>query len=297
MSRYRSFIWLSIGLIFLAGGVGLGVKYKNVPECSFSTHKVAHISFDDVVLVLKELRNEADRYESIFDCRFLRDLRDLHNDYGAKFSLYIFEHSTDFNIAEMPLKFKKEFKANASWLKFGFHATDPAWPEKTDLRKFDLSFSSVLKAICEFADSSSISPIIRLHYYYATDSMVSIMERTGKVKGLLCADDERNSYNLSQQENYWLQKHFFVGKSLKYFKTNLRYENVWCMDYSLALLQNRDTLVFFTHEWAYLPQTPRQWLSRRIGERDLSFNWRTRCKLRKSIKWLKEHKYKFEFLE
>lgn len=297
IKKYKSFLSIGFLILFAAGGIWGASKYHALPSPSPSVHKVVHISFDDVVMVLKELRDHADEYESIFDCRFFKDLKDLQDSYGAKFTLFIFEETSDFTIVEIPRKFKNEFKANASWLRFGFHAKAP--DSSRDLAPYDFlsSFCRVRSAIEEFADSSSVSSVLRLDYYYATDSMVTEMNRTGYVTGLLCADDERVSYNLTPQENKLLQQCFFIQKDVKYFKTDVRYENVWSVDYSLALLQNRDTLVLFTHEWAYLPQTPLQWMSRHLITPSLQANWRTRQKVRESIKWLQEHKYKFDFLE
>lgn len=290
---------MGVGMIVLLiiGGMSIERKYRMLPVSSNSDSKVAHISFDDVIMVLKDLTDYSDRYESVFDYPFLKDLKELQDTYGAKFTLFIFEQTPDFDISEMPQKFKKEFKANASWLKFGFHGKKPTGNKNRDAGEFSRSFCHVLDRIGEFADTSCISSVLRLDYYYATDHMIEVMKRTHRVSGLLCADDERVSYNLTPEENNRLQQQFFLEKGLKYFKTNLRYEDVWSIDYSLALLQNRDTLILFTHEWAYTPQTPLQWISRKLAKPALQANWRTRQKVRESIKWLKKHNYRFDFLE
>ena len=47
-----------------------------------------HISFDDVANCFKNLKNKS--YDSLFDEPFFGWLRTLHNEYGAKFSLYAY---------------------------------------------------------------------------------------------------------------------------------------------------------------------------------------------------------------
>lgn len=286
------------GLVACLSGVAVYfmVDYRSLPPLSVSTHKVAHISFDDVSDVLKELKNKEADYESIFECDFLRELSELHNEYGAKFSLYVYEKDGDFNIAEMPVKFRKEFQANSDWLKFGFHAIQPEFNRNIKYKDFSDSFSNVCRAICRFADTTSLCPILRLHYYYGNDSIITFISNLG-VKGLLCADDERDSYDLDESENHLVQQKFYLEKELKYFKTNLRYEKIACVGHTLSHLRNRDTLVLFTHEWAYMPLTLRQTIGHLVRQLTFPPNWFARYKLRKSIECLRDYGYEFSFLE
>ena len=272
------------------------LEYRSLPPISTSCHKVVHISFDDVFTVLKELNNEAENYESIFEKDFFRDLKKLHQAYGAKVSLYIFERDSDFNVVDMTIKFREEFKANASWLKFGFHAIQPEFDPNINIEDFQSSFKNTQRAICYFADSSSLTSVLRLHYFYGNRKNIHLLT-IGGVKGLLCADDERDSYDLNEQENNILKQKFYFKKNIKYFKTDFRYENTWRIDYALSHLRNRDTLVLFTHEWAYRPLTVRQSAGYLIHHRCLPPNWFVKYSLEKSIKWLREHDYEFVFLE
>ena len=66
----------------------------------------------------------------------------MHELYGAVFSLYTFNyHSKDpeYDISYLPSKYAEEFKANAEWLKFGFHARD-------DKKKYNSDESDAIKA-------------------------------------------------------------------------------------------------------------------------------------------------------
>lgn len=236
--RKVSFVLFSVSLLFLSGYWIQGIQ--NIPICTNSSHKVVHISFDEVVHVLKDLKENSSCYESIFRNDFLKELKELHDKYGACFSLYVFEIDRDFRIEDMPTKYQREFRENSNWLKFGFHSISPDFDKNMSLSDFKASFLNVQDAITNFSDSICLSPVLRLHYYYANDSMVNFMYQTGLVKGLLGADDNRVSYNLILKENELFGHHSYIQKDMKYFKTNLRLENVWSIDYSLSYLQNRD---------------------------------------------------------
>ena len=292
--KWIIFVLFIGGILYICGRWIM--ESRDFPVCSASSHKVVHISFDDVVQVLKDLKDNSACYESIFRNTFLRNLKELHDKYGACFSLYVFEQAGDFHITDMPDKFRNEFKTNASWLKFGFHAVSPEFDRQMSFRDFQASFENVYRAICHFADTASLSPVLRLHYFWGNDSVVSLLRDYG-IKGLLCADDERDSYNLSKEENKVLQQKFYLEKDLKYFKTDLRYEKMRYMDEALERIRNRDTLVLFTHEWAYLPLTLRQEIACMVRTYSLPPNWFAESKLEKSIKWLKNHGYEFSFLE
>lgn len=140
----------------------------------FPIHKIenrcAHISIDDVEVCMKHLANDSQKYESLFEEPFFHLLQTLHSSFGAKFTLYIYAEANNYDIADIPLKFKNEFIANAEWLKFGFHAIRPQYnitvTANTD--SFITAFNKVNRHIIRFGDSLSLSHILRLHYFYAT---------------------------------------------------------------------------------------------------------------------------------
>lgn len=295
MKRLRYVTYTGLLLLLTGFVVYILVDSHSLPPIAGGSHKVVHISFDDVVEVLKELKREEKKYASIFECNFFYDLKELHDVYGAKFSLYVYEKSGDFNIADTPVKFREEFRSNSDWLKFGFHAIEPKFDRNMKFKDFKASFQHVCQAICRFADSISLSPVLRLHYFFGNDSVVTFINKLG-VNSLLCADDERDNYDLSGEENRLLQHKFYLERGLKYFKTDLRYEKMGYTNDELELLCQRDTLVLFTHEWAYLPLTLRQSLGYLVRTRTVPPNWFAGYKLKKSIIWLRKHGYVFSFL-
>jgi len=63
------------------------------------------------------------QYASLFDCFYLKMLRDLHTKYGAKFSVNIYYTTgDDFTLPQFPDRYKGEWRDNADWLRLAFHA-------------------------------------------------------------------------------------------------------------------------------------------------------------------------------
>ena len=75
-----------------------------------------HISFDDVSKSLEELFSH--NHPSIYSVEFFKDLKGLHEKYGACFSLYVFSDKLD-NVND---RYKMEFQQAKDWLRFNFHA-------------------------------------------------------------------------------------------------------------------------------------------------------------------------------
>lgn len=174
--------------------------YVSVPIPSNSQNKIVQISFDDVYLCIKDLKDTL-RYTSVFQQPFFKSLKELHDVYGAVFSLYVYEKADNFVITEVPDKFRNEFIENSEWLKFGYHAIEPRFDKKEQSLEFERSFLNVRKSILHWAGKSSLAPCLRLHYYFADDSMIAILKKY-KVYHLLGADDEgRISYNLNRLQS------------------------------------------------------------------------------------------------
>ena len=174
--------------------------YIQLPTASNSKSKIVHVSFDDVYLCLKDLKDTL-RYTSIFQHPFFESLKELHDDYGAVFSLYVYESANDFVITEVPNKFRTEFMENSEWMKFGYHAIKPQFDEKKQALEFERSLSKVNNSISYWGGEASLAPCLRLHYYFADSSMIPVLKKH-QIYRLLGADDRgRKSYNLNQQQS------------------------------------------------------------------------------------------------
>jgi hypothetical protein len=86
-------------------------------------------AIDDNSFFLRDIARK--NYRSLFDCFYLKLLRDLHRKYGAKFVLNIyytaaddarFPTGADFRLPQFPARYQGQWRDNAHWLKLAFHA-------------------------------------------------------------------------------------------------------------------------------------------------------------------------------
>lgn len=113
--------------------------YRNeiVAECAETGEKIAISLFrfsgayrtyalgvDDVILCLQNIWRNQDRFTSLFDDPFLALYRELHETFGTRVHMHVYYQTEDgsFNLSMFPDKYKAEFRANADWLRFSFHA-------------------------------------------------------------------------------------------------------------------------------------------------------------------------------
>jgi len=97
---------------------GVKTEYRvwDESEDNGSENRYIHLSFDDVSLCFRNLSSK--NCTSLFDEPFFARLKQLHDEYGARFSLYTY--NSVLNTA--PSTFKNEFADNSDWLKLGFHS-------------------------------------------------------------------------------------------------------------------------------------------------------------------------------
>lgn len=212
-----------------------------------------HISIDDTYMCLKDLQKHD--YESVFQNAFFNRLRLMHRLYGTRFTLYVYEEAPDFALSAMTDRYKAEFMCNADWLRFGYHAPSPDFDSLYVDSVFCQSFNLVNRSIIRFAGEQSLTYCLRLHYFWATSTMLRCMADSG-VEVLLGADDERMSYGLDVYENTqllahgeWIKKVNETELGVKIIRTNKRLEKLTFSEiFGLACLRD-DRLIFFTHEW------------------------------------------------
>ena len=264
------------------------------------SNKVVHLSLDDVEVIGDLIRHQQD-YDSLFQHPFMAFLKELHREHGVRITLYTYEYFGDGNsytsIEDMPLKYKRDFRKVSEWLRIGFHSPRAKFDSLVTVAEFRDSYSHVNKAIAQFADSSMVAFTLRLHYFFAPDSLLNAL--TG-VRTLLCADDSsRSSYNLTPSEVKTVAKGERIKKNeISYRRTDLRIDDNFRVIRDLKRLETADTLVVFTHEWKlwHRPENDDRRsvagkIKVRIGEgvnREL---------FKETVKWLKEAGYKFSFLE
>ena len=79
-----------------------------------------HASIDDVSLSLSNLKTNKTKYTNAFDEPFFAYIKRLHEQYGAKFSLYCYLS----DIKDIGTSYQHDFANTSDWLKFGLHAPD-----------------------------------------------------------------------------------------------------------------------------------------------------------------------------
>jgi hypothetical protein len=128
-------------------------------------------SVDDSIWFLRDIGLYASG--SIFDNGFLRFWRNMHEAYGLKvqFNVYYEDLDTGWTLLQMPDRFRKEWLANADWIRLTFHARAdrPDMPYaqatyKTVARDFRL----VTREIIRFAGPDLLSKCTTLHWGAAT---------------------------------------------------------------------------------------------------------------------------------
>ena len=284
-NRNQIKIVILVLLLFLGIALGTYIVYalqaEKTPEEPLNRvrtiPKYTHFSIDDATQIFQDIAFH--EYESIFENEVLGKLRDFHEEYGLKATLYVFGKLDTYDLADFPDTYKTEFEDNADWLKIGFHSMTEADPEEEGMttEEFAEGFQKVNREILDFAGEKSLAHVIRLHYWYATDEMANVLKEQG-IEGLLCNDSKDVCYNLSETENNNLiwSRDGKIKKDIYYYVTDIRLEKT---DDIVTALQNKyydRVVVLFTHAWCFKDNQE---------------------KLEDAIRWLTNSGYKFTFLE
>ncbi len=162
--------------------------------------KFLHLSLDDTMFCFEDLAEND--YDSIFEQPYLGALKALHDEYDAVFSLYTYNKTLE----KVDGRYAEEFKANASWLKLGFHADEYYGVNRNvykEMMEFDFGyeegktfwndFTTNVKRVCGSLDSMDRIP--RLEYYCANiDYVKGLKDAENGAQGFLVRGD--GSYEL-----------------------------------------------------------------------------------------------------
>lgn len=155
-----------------------------------------HLSVDDAFGCLRDVFTGV--HATPFTQPTFAYLRDLHERYGLRFSLYCFaeeEAVGGWRLADADGRFAEEFGANAAWLRFGFHALNAATRYSagaTTAAAAREHYGEVVEAVARFAGEGAIDRAPRLHYYTGgLDAVRAMAAGPYGLRGLLTADDDR----------------------------------------------------------------------------------------------------------
>jgi len=123
-------------------------------------------SIDDNSFFLRDIAQK--KYDSLFDCFYLKGLRDLHAKYGARFVLNIYYTTADgFELPQFPDRYKGEWRDNADWLRLAFHAhaNKPDRPyQNAEPVRLIADLDKVAEQIVRFAGQQSYTPPTVIHW-------------------------------------------------------------------------------------------------------------------------------------
>lgn len=240
--------------------------------CTAAPNKYMHISFDDVYACLDDISDK--HYTSIFENSFFAGLKKLHDDHGAVFTLNCFNTSTknsSYDISNLPDRYRDEFKASSSWLRFAFHAeSDTTAYGATSFTnnianpaQSAASYKKFTTAILNATGTEEcIDTVVRLGFFTGTQENVNALKNCSYgITGLLTADDTRLSYYFDNNlNNYILNNNdYYDGQlSLRLIRSQKRLESVSNTTTALNTLSaySGNMIEIFTHEQDYKGSVP-----------------------------------------
>lgn len=231
------------------------IRLLSLEEKLEGGYPILHFSMDDVIEIFKDLTKHADIYDSIFDNGTLGYLKEVHEKYGMKVTLYCFYEFDGFNLSECTDKFVDEFFENRDWLKFGFHAYNAESYTDTDVARMRdeyMLLAEELHRITGFREED-LSKTLRLDRFAGTKQQLAMMEQDFGVSSFLTADDEeRKSYCLDNDEQSILyEEDYYMDGEISFTPTDIRLESLDGLEDLENILNNHKDekyLVVFTHE-------------------------------------------------
>ena len=227
-------------------------------------NKYLHISFDDAYRILKYL--DTDSPASIFDEPRMALCKQLHDDYGAVFSFYLFNDEIDpdteevyWSIESTPNTYKSQFEACSDWIKFGYHTKN----RNTNANGFTVAeltadYARTISVISNCIGLGSLDRVPRLGGYAGSlDRIQALRDTDAGIIGLLGPDDSRQGYYMSSSEASFLAHHdrWTDGTNqLSIVKTDLRLESYPSITSVISGWESASgvnyvrELVLFTHE-------------------------------------------------
>jgi len=173
------------------------------------------LSIDDNIWFLRDIHQNATRYNSIFENEYLGFLKQVHDTYGTKIHLNLFYETDGFNLSQLTDKYKLEWTANADWLRLSFHARGefPDMPYRTaGYQQVAEDCELVQNEIRRFAGKAVMGPVTTLHWGEATVEGSRALRDAGYVGqlGYFNVDDDLFpvSYYLTVEQRRQLKKRF-----------------------------------------------------------------------------------------
>lgn len=173
------------------------------------------LSIDDNIWFLRDIQQNTDTYQSLFEHPYLAVLKEINETYGTKIHLNLFYETEGFNLSEFTDRYKSEWKENAGWLTLSFHAR-AEFPDQpyisADYATVKKDCDLVVEQIKRFASDEVMTGLTTIHWGEATREASRVLRDAG-YKGQLGyfnIDDDQYpaSYYLNETERRHIKKRF-----------------------------------------------------------------------------------------
>lgn len=142
-------------------------------------------SLDDNIWFLRDIA--AKGYRSIFENPYMALWKHLHDTYGTTVHCNTYFQCENFNLTQMPDRYRGEFQDNADWFRMTFHAlqNDPDKPYLTaGYDQVARDFDKVTAELIRFAGEAVLDPFTTIHWGEATREGCRAVRDRG-IKGLV----------------------------------------------------------------------------------------------------------------
>jgi hypothetical protein len=215
-------------IVALAAGVRGGQEHRVRVVWDRNSRPRYRFSIDDNSFFLRDVTQK--KYASLFDCFYLKGLRELNKKYGVKFVLNIYYTTgDDFNLTQFPDRYKGEWRDNAGWLKLAFHAyaNDPDRPyQYASGQKLGGDLDLVAGEIRRFAGEQTYSPPTVIHWGMLQPAVLPVLAQRGVrvLSGMWrwTSGGYDVNYLLDDDRCEWLSR----NEALKDFATGIVFSNI-----------------------------------------------------------------------
>lgn len=173
------------------------------------------LSLDDNIWFMKDLNENAHKYNSLFENPYMGALKRVHDKYKTKIHINLYYQTEGFNLSQMTDKYKREWKANADWLGLSFHAlaNDPDKPYiNAGYEQVKRDCILVQEQIKRFAGKELMGPETTIHWGEATVEGCRALKDRGYTifAGYFNVDDNKPpvSYYLTEDQRRHLKQRF-----------------------------------------------------------------------------------------
>lgn len=254
------------------------------------------LSIDDNIWFLRDIQENKDSYQSLFENPFLAFLKQVHAEYGTKIHLNLFYQTDGFSLSDFTDQYKSEWKANAGWLRLSFHALQ----EFPDMPYVQAGYDQVKKdcdlimnEIRRFAGEEVMRSVTTIHWGEATVEGSRAMRDAGYTGqlGYFNVDDNlpSASYYLTVPQRRYLKKRFVwrdTAENITFVRASIVIDTKKLEDIRPHLdahVQKPPFLDLLVHEQYFYP---------------FYFNYQPdyRDKILTAVQWAKDNGYTPEFL-